>query len=652
MGRLAAALGDIPAPSAPRRRQAVPLVQTSTSIAPEVALADLPALIQQEVQAYLSEPAPGRALLLALPAGSGKTTAMVQVAQALAAQGQRVMYAGPRHDFFCDIVNIPGCKPTWWYEWQPRKEGTDHEPATCRWAKEMRTWLARGYEAMALCANSRVCGFDYLNTQCPYHAQRQRREPIIFAQHAHVAIAHPLMPEMNVLIGDESPLSAFLSPWRIPSGSLRTRDAAPEMEQVQITLEYLCNRDAVYDEDGTAVQWSGPRLLDELGGADHILSLCATYQLTDADVPTVRDVSEVDQADYLYLPVLLRLLEQEATAAKSGAANWVHRVRCEHGALWLLSRRRPGTLPPHIIWCDATGDGELYARLLGMPVQVVRPRVALQGTVHQVTTALNNMGSVVGEQNSEKRRKLRAQVEHLITTRNYQAPALISYKSVVQELSDIALDSTGHFGAERGTNRLEACDVLFVIGAPQPQLRQMIDMAAMLYDERTTPFRALWSDREAVPYEGTPYGWPIGGYWDEPSLQVIVRQVREAELIQAIHRARPLRRSVDIWLLTNVPLPYVPVTLHDVREVFDAPLGVDMYAWPAFRRWVAEYLDTHEHLTTGAIAEHLSIQAGAARRYLDAVAQADGYVLLRVRGDGRGRPSLALAKPPLVNAAD
>ena len=262
------------------------------------------------------------------------------------------------------------------------------------------------------------------------------------------------------------------------------------------------------------------------------------------------------------------------------------------------------------------------------------------------------MGSVVGEQNSEKRRKLRAQVEHLITTRNYQAPALISYKSVVQELSDIALDSTGHFGAERGTNRLEACDVLFVIGAPQPQLRQMIDMAAMLYDERTTPFRALWSDREAVPYEGTPYGWPIGGYWDEPSLQVIVRQVREAELIQAIHRARPLRRSVDIWLLTNVPLPYVPVTLHDVREVFDAPLGVDMYAWPAFRRWVAEYLDTHEHLTTGAIAEHLSIQAGAARRYLDAVAQADGYVLLRVRGDGRGRPSLALAKPPLVNAAD
>jgi len=282
--------------------------------------------------------------------------------------------------------------------------------------------------------------------------------------------------------------------------------------------------------------------------------------------------------------------------------------------------------------------------LLGMPAEVVRPNVAMAGTIYQVPAALNNMASVAGEQNAEKRGKLRQQVERIISANNYAHPALISYKRVVKELADLPLESTGHFGGERGTNRLEGCDALIVVGAPQPQASALIDMAAMLYDQQTRPFRAVWSDREIVAFDGTPYGYPIGVYWDEPALNMLVRQVREAELVQAINRARPLRRAVDVWLLTNVPLTGVPVTLRTLAQLFDAPDGVDPYGWPAFAAWAADQLQRRPSLSSADVADHLGIKAAAARRYLQHIRQAGCYYEARPSPTGRGRPAFAITR--------
>jgi hypothetical protein len=277
-----------------------------------------------------------------------------------------------------------------------------------------------------------------------------------------------------------------------------------------------------------------------------------------------------------------------------------------------------------------------------MPVETVRPNVAMAGTIYQVPAALNNMASVAGDQNAEKRSKLRQQVERIITTNNYARPALISYKRVVKELADLPLESTGHFGGERGTNRLEGCDALIVVGAPQPQASALVDMAAMLYDTQTRPFRTVWSDREVVAFDGTPYGYPIGGYWDEPALNMLVRQVREAELIQAINRARPLRRAVDVWLLTNVPLSGVPVTLRTLAQLFDAPEGVDPYTWPAFAAWASDQLHRLPRLTSADVAAYANVSAATARRYLQHVRQSLDCYEARPATVGRGRPAFAI----------
>jgi hypothetical protein len=452
------------------------------------------------------------------------------------------------------------------------------------------------------------------------------------------------MEQCRLLIGDESPLSAFLEPWRIPSGSLVTRTATGELEILLHTLQALCHTPPDARDDGTLIPWSGPVLMEAIGGAAHILDVCANYLLTDADVPAITSPDDVTSTDYLYVPTLLRLLQHEAQAAVDGALDWVPRVRCEERALVLLRRRRPGPLPQHIIWCDATGDAALYETLLGMPVDVVRLNLAMAGTIYQVPAALNNLTSVAGEQNSEKRGKLRQQVARILACNGYERPALISYKRVVQDLADLPLTSLGHFGGERGTNRLEDCDALIVLGAPQPQASALVDMAAMLYDAHMRPFRTVWSDREIVAFDGTPYGYPVGGYWDEPALQVLVKQTREAELVQAINRARPLRRPVDVWLLTNVPLSGVPVTLRTLAELFDAPEGVDPYTWASFETWALETLQRRPALSSADVVAHLGIQAAAARRYLKHLQQRHTLYEARATATGRGRPAFALTR--------
>lgn len=591
-------------------------------------------MIADAITTYLADPMPSSMLLIAAPAGIGKTTFGVETAERAAAAGDRVMYVGPRREFFSDVQALAK-RPSWWYAWQPRHAG-DAETgfgATCRWSRQISTWMERGYAARPFCSNPRICGWNYVHDSCRYYAQQRQTAPIVFAQYEHIALGHMLLEQMRLVIGDELPIRAFLYPWRIPPAAI-----VPE-GMVESGAAALLKRLHTLATVPRAT-WAGDELLAALGGPAAVVAAAEGWRDDIAAVePDLRNPDAVDDVPYYHLPTTLALLKREAERALQALPS-ISRVRVDASGLTLLLRRVPRQLPPHVIWLDATANAPLYATLFNRPVTVVRPQVAMQGRVRQVWSGLNNKQAMVG--GPAKTEHVRAQITRILS-RGYTRPAIISYKDLVKDLLPDDETLHTHFGGSRGTNRLQQCDCLIVVGAPQPPTPQLLDMAAMLYHERDEPFNTAWSTRD-IPFDGQPWAWPIGGFWDDGDLQTLVEQTRESELVQALHRARPLIRDVDVWLLTNVPLSGVPTDLVGLRDLFDAPEGVDSYRWPEVVRLADARMDAAGMVTTADLVAAGLCQKPAAKKYLDALAQQQGWQIVTAPASGRGQPPLACVK--------
>lgn len=606
---------------------------------PTVSLDEGRRMIADAITTYLADPLPSSMLLIAAPAGIGKTTVGVETAERAASGSDRVMYIGPRKEFFDDLQAL-ATRPSWWYAWQAR-HGGDAETgfgATCRWSRQIGTWLERGYAAKPFCSNPRICGWNYWHHTCRYHAQEAHASKIIFAQYEHVALGHPLLKQMRLIIGDELPIRAFLHPWRIPPAAIVPSGMAPGGAAALFTrLHTLAT--------APRTSWAGDELLAALGGPGAVIAAAAGYREGIAAVePELRTPDGVEDVPYYHLPATLTLLKREAERAQQGLPS-ISRVRVDPSGLTLLLRRVPRALPPHVIWLDATANAPLYATLFGRPVTVVRPQVALQGTVRQVWSGLNNKQAMVGA--PAKTEHVRAQIARILA-RGYTQPAIISYKDLVRDLLPDDTTLHAHFGGSRGTNRLQECDCLIVVGAPQPPTPQLVDMAAMLYHERDEPFNTTWSTRD-IPFDGQPWAWPIGGFWDDGDLQTLVEQTRESELIQALHRARPLIRNVDVWLLTNVPLDGVSAELVSLRDLFDAPEGVDPYRWPEVVALAETRMDAAGMVTSSDLVAAGLCQKPAAKKYLETLAAAEGWQVVAAPASGRGQPPLACVKHKQVS---
>src|SRR3990167_3121951 len=123
--------------------------------------------IDAAITEYLAEPWPNHILLVRAMPGTGKTTIAVAIAEGLAAEGRRVAYAGPRHDFFYDLMD-KAAMPEAWYEWLPRQQGDAdnaiERPQTCLYTEQINKWLYRGYDGMSFCSG--VCGWSYVQKKC------------------------------------------------------------------------------------------------------------------------------------------------------------------------------------------------------------------------------------------------------------------------------------------------------------------------------------------------------------------------------------------------------------------------------------------------------------------------------------------------------
>jgi hypothetical protein len=137
---------------------------------------------------------------------------------------------------------------------------------------------------------------------------------------------------------------------------------------------------------------------------------------------------------------------------------------------------------------------------------------------------------------------------------------LVSYKAAIEALIDDlpAHVTTAHFGGLRGLNSFEHCETVVVMGREQP--------SAQAIEALTRPFTAT----DPEPF------LPVGEYvlqtrgrrmrdpdaanlveaqvHFDPRCQAMLEQIREAEMVQAIDRVRPIFNHRKVFVLNNLPL--------------------------------------------------------------------------------------------------
>ncbi len=637
-------LGD-PPPERGKHRRGLKPEQTRIQDREYVTVEQARAQFEQAAEAYLHD-APIGILVGALPPGAGKTYIGVKLAEQVSRAGKRVLYLGPRHDFFNDVRAaseatghvLPEYFDRFWYEWLPRQtdDPESGKYGTCHYAPDIKIWQDRGYQSMDFC--SRICGWEYISNGCAYHRQKLVRQPIIFGQHAHL-IAHPLLEQADLIIGDENPMSAFLHHWIIPGRFI----VPPEIQNDNPLAELLHTLSIKAAGDRKA---DGLDLLNMIGGATYVREICEHAQMDTsiaAYAPHLRSAGQADQAPYFHLPNLVSLLYRESLAAEAGC-DYPARVAIANGKLHLLLRHEVSahTLGKHVIWLDATANEHLYKQMFRRPIEIIQPQIQLTGRVKQVWPRANGKGALVkNEVLTSKAEQLVQQVDQIIKKHDYKRPAIITF----EKLKSLFDAETGHFYGARGTNRYEGCDALIVAGTPQPDLGTITKHARMLYQERMQPFDVAWSERDVL-YANQAYSYPVSGFWHDPDLNALLWQFREAELIQSAHRARPILHDVDIWLLTNIPLDDLPPDdLLDIKALFDAPMGVDPYGWPRILTYADRQDQENGCVTAADLTRTFDISRTTANKYIDILTEAYGWVEVKAASRQRGKPSRAIGKP-------
>jgi hypothetical protein len=306
--------------------------------------------------------------------------------------------------------------------------------------------------------------------------------------------------------------------------------------------------------------------------------------------------------------------------------------------MWLSLRRNltEHAIGKPLVILDATGSPELYEAMLDRPVQSINPHVKLVGRVYQVMDRTNNKSAVVGNDAA----RLRRLVDDVCAQNRYTAPVVITHKAAE---STFAGYETGHFYGMRGTNRYEDCDALFIVGAPSPPIDDLERTAAMLYFARMKKFDTSWTETDIsiMMPEDAEEGWAyqVSGYWGDRDLQALVWQFREAEIVQAAHRARPVSRQVDVWLLTNIPLDEFTPEITTVRQVLGTPVGVNPWGWLAVRDWAYAHAEAHGGVTTRDMQDKLGISRKTASKYMTMLIESEEWeTYTGVRPPGQTRP--------------
>jgi putative DNA primase/helicase len=268
---------------------------------------------------------------------------------------------------------------------------------------------------------------------------------------------------------------------------------------------------------------------------------------------------------------------------------------------------RKHVLDAPVLVLDATADVTILRRFLPDLPDLIEIEAQWENVeVIQVTDTVTAKSYLVPSagaspeelQRRENRREdLRQLAEAEVETARKNNPRMVSiaavlaitYKGAVQNEDGTALIKPvpgadfAWLNALRGKDGWRDVDTLIIAGRTQPNASTIEAMTAALFYADAKPIQSVGGDR----YEREVRGYRMAdkSHWGvetaclpDPRAEAVRRQVCEAELVQAIGRARPARRTADrrlkVLIRTSIPLPITVNRLTTTHEM--APTVVEV----------------------------------------------------------------------------
>jgi len=266
-----------------------------------------------------------------------------------------------------------------------------------------------------------------------------------------------------------------------------------------------------------------------------------------------------------------------------------------------------------------------------------------------------------------------AQAREIIRQYGYKKIGVITHSTIekfVRKELGLDKDRTMHFYNLRGRNDFKNIEGLFVLGSPYPKIESVLHIGIALAPDRIfelskknengpafppyipveREFRLSKMGIQAVKNQFGPASGAVAKTiwaYPEPFLNAILNQLREAELMQAVYRARPLTNPADVWIFSDIPIQEIELDgIWDFAPI--SPAGLNWKTWKKVREW-------HESQPEGAeygyseLAQGTGISLSGLKHYkaLDALSEFYGAEVERItKAEGKGRPKEMIRKSP------
>ena len=452
---------------------------------------------------------------------------------------------------------------------------------------------SKGYNTWAL-HSKHLAGCDYTD--------QFKQEGSAVYQQAHIRSSYPAQHETIIL--DELDPSTWLQEREVTIEKLHAalvRYSAESIEDRFLrTLQGLLT-----DVGQTGTPIHGKDIFDALEGTTHgqltnwlgVLDQDArnrdSHPFIEIDPYDPEEERRVQDLTPVLMPHILRAFMAELVKWQRGQ-DWNSCLRigpAAHGPGYALFITEPleftpgkdGTLPPTIL-ADATADEEIHSRLFGRKLKIERaPIDPAPGVRHIAVRTGKRYGKTSlttkrkdGSPNKDLQRaiaEVKYQLNKLDPTGEQiraESVGIISFMGCVDAMGDalgIPEHRRGHYWGIRGSNHLEDCSILLLVGTP-----------ALRPDELVRQARALYRDDPEPIKETSKEDWKREQKHTDPRLQHYSEYLINAELTQAAHRNRPIRhenRTVVSFCLGDID--FLPVTETLAELPYLTPEGEDRH---------------------------------------------------------------------------